>query len=207
MARTRDRILTNLEEMYKEAFDRARASEDPSQMVALDGQASTLHVGDRYPVITGSFSGASAAQLQTQSLSSSIRFEDLGLVLKITPTVHEDMEVTLDVDAQFKILGSGSFNGIPVIDSRQYQGKVRLKDGEWAVVAGLVSTGDSETPTGVLGLSGLPWIGGLFTHHTHQQDRNETLLVLKPHLVSLPPWEYLTPPLWTGTETRPVTPF
>ena len=36
MARTRDRILTNLEEMYKEAFDRARASEDPSQMVALD---------------------------------------------------------------------------------------------------------------------------------------------------------------------------
>jgi hypothetical protein len=36
MARTRDRILTNLEEMYKEAFDRARASEDPSQMVSLD---------------------------------------------------------------------------------------------------------------------------------------------------------------------------
>ena len=36
MARTRDRILSNLEEMYKEAFDRARGSEDPSQMVALD---------------------------------------------------------------------------------------------------------------------------------------------------------------------------
>lgn len=36
MARTRDRILSNLEEMYKEAFDRARSSEDPSQMVALD---------------------------------------------------------------------------------------------------------------------------------------------------------------------------
>ena len=36
MARTRDRILTNLEEMYKEAFDRARESDDPSQMVALD---------------------------------------------------------------------------------------------------------------------------------------------------------------------------
>jgi hypothetical protein len=36
MARTRDRILSNLEEMYKEAFDRAKATEDPSQMVALD---------------------------------------------------------------------------------------------------------------------------------------------------------------------------
>ena len=36
MARTRDRILSNLEEMYKEAFDRARTTEDPTQMVALD---------------------------------------------------------------------------------------------------------------------------------------------------------------------------
>ncbi len=36
MARTRDRILSNLEEMYKEAFDRARGSDDPSQMLALD---------------------------------------------------------------------------------------------------------------------------------------------------------------------------
>jgi general secretion pathway protein D len=177
-----------------------------SQIVALDGQASTLHVGDRYPVITASFSGA-VSQAQDPSLSSAIRFEDLGLVLKITPTVHESMEVTLDVDAEFKTLGSGAFNGIPVIDSRQYQGKVRLKDGEWAVVAGLVTTADSQTPTGVAGLSSIPWIGGLFTHHTHQQDRSETVLVLKPHLVSLPPWEYVTPPLWTGTETRPVTTF
>ena len=128
-------------------------------------------------------------------------------MLKITPTVHEDMEVTLDVDAEFKALGSGSVNGIPVIDSHQYQGKVRLKDGEWAVVAGLVSTTDAETPTGIAGLSDLPWIGGLFTHHVHEQDRSETLMVLKPHLVSLPPWEYVTPTLWTGTETRPVSPF
>jgi type II secretory pathway component GspD/PulD (secretin) len=117
------------------------------------------------------------------------------------------MEVTLDVDAQFKTLGSSSSNGIPVIDSRQYQGKVRLKNGEWAVVAGLVNTMDAETPTGIPGLSSLPLIGGLFTHHTHEQDRSETLLVLKPHLVSLPPWENATPALWTGTETRPVSPF
>jgi hypothetical protein len=36
MSRSRDRILGNLEEMYKEAFDRARSVEDPSQMTALD---------------------------------------------------------------------------------------------------------------------------------------------------------------------------
>ncbi len=36
MSRSRDRILNNLDEMYKEAFERAKASEDPNQMTALD---------------------------------------------------------------------------------------------------------------------------------------------------------------------------
>ncbi len=36
MSRTRASILTNLEEMYREAFERAKVTEDPSQMTALD---------------------------------------------------------------------------------------------------------------------------------------------------------------------------
>ena len=178
-----------------------------SQIVALDGQAATLHVGDRYPVITSSF-GGTVGTAQASAFAPTIQFVDLGLVLKITPTVHQDMEVTLDVDAEFKALGSGSFNGIPVIDNRQYQGKVRLRDGEWAVVAGMLTTTEADTHTGIIGLSDLPYrIGGLFTHHVHERDRNDTLIVLKPHLVSLPPWEFITPTLWTGTETRPASPF
>jgi hypothetical protein len=36
MARARDRILANLDEMYREAFERARAGGDETQMTALD---------------------------------------------------------------------------------------------------------------------------------------------------------------------------
>ncbi len=36
MSRSRDRILTNLEEMYREAFDRAKSSDDPAAMTSLD---------------------------------------------------------------------------------------------------------------------------------------------------------------------------
>jgi len=36
MSRSRDRILANLEEMYREAFERAKSSEDKAQMTTLD---------------------------------------------------------------------------------------------------------------------------------------------------------------------------
>ena len=36
MSRTRDRILANLEDMYREAFERAKATGDQAQMASLD---------------------------------------------------------------------------------------------------------------------------------------------------------------------------
>jgi hypothetical protein len=36
MSRTRSTILDNLDEMYREAFERAKATGDPAQMAALD---------------------------------------------------------------------------------------------------------------------------------------------------------------------------
>jgi hypothetical protein len=36
MSRSRERILENLDEMYREAFERAKASDDPTQMATLD---------------------------------------------------------------------------------------------------------------------------------------------------------------------------
>jgi hypothetical protein len=36
MSRSRERILANLDEMYREAFDRARATGDDGQMATLD---------------------------------------------------------------------------------------------------------------------------------------------------------------------------
>ena len=177
------------------------------QMVSLDGQAASFHVGDRYPVVSATFSGLTPTTTVSPTLAPSVNFVDLGIQVKLTPTVHEGGEVTLDLDASFKTLGPQGENGIPVIDSRQYQGKVRLRSGEWAVVAGLVSVNNSETPTGVVGLSDLPWIGRLFSHQNRSSEATDVLVVLKPHLLSEPPWEDISKPMWTGTESRPLSVF
>lgn len=179
-----------------------------SQIVALDGQAATLHVGDRYPIITNGYYGNATGTGRTFAPPPTVNFEDLGLVLKVTPSIHENQEVTLDLNAEFKVLGAGSsISGIPIVSERKFTGKVRLKAGEWAVIAGLVQLTEADTRAGIAGLSSLPGIGRLFSRNNRDTNANEVLLVLKPHLVSMPPWEFVPRPIWIGTETRPVTLF
>ena len=178
-----------------------------SQIVTLDGQAATLHVGDRYPIITTGYYGTTNGTGQVYTPPPTVNFEDLGVVLKVTPSVHDQGEVTLDVDTEFKTLGTTSSNGIPVIASRMFQGKLRLGSGEWAVIAGLVSSVDSETRTGIPGLSDLPWLGRLFSRNTRDKQSTEILIVLKPHLVTPAPWDSVPRTIWVGSEAKPVTMF
>ena len=177
-------------------------------MVAADGQAATLHIGNRYPIMTNGYYGNATGAGTVYTPPPTINYEDIGLVFKVTPSVHDDGEVTLDIDTEFKVLGAASaIAGIPIISSRKYTGKVRLKDGEWAVLAGLTETLDSDVRTGIPGLMQIPWIGRLFSQNNIEHDSTEVLLVLKPHLTVMPPWETVTRPIWIGTETRPVTLF
>jgi general secretion pathway protein D len=183
-----------------------------SQVVALDGQAAELHVGEKYPLVTASYSGGSTSGIGTGQASGliappTINFVDLGLVLKITPSVHEGGDVTLDINTEFKVLGASDANGNPSISNRKYTGKVRLKMDESAVVAGLVSTVDGDTRTGIFGLASIPWIGRLLRSNTINHSSDEVLVVLRPHLVAQGPWEDPTKPIWVGTESKPLTLF
>ena len=179
-----------------------------AEIVSLDGQAATLHVGTRYPVITNGYYGNATGTGQVFAPPPTVNFEDLGLVLKITPSIHAEGEVTLDVETEFKVLGAPSaISGIPIVANRKFTGKVRLKDGEWAVLAGLVQLNDSETRVGWPGLSQLPWIGRFFSQNTTEHDTSQILVVLKPHLTTLPQWERVARAIWIGTETRPITVF
>jgi general secretion pathway protein D len=82
-----------------------------------------------------------------------------------------------------------------------------VQEGQWAVVAGLVQNSVSETRSGIAGLGRIPILGRLFTTTTKAEQVGQTLIVLKPHLISLPPWETPPPLLWVGTETKPLNLF
>jgi hypothetical protein len=179
-----------------------------SMLVVSDGQAGTLHIGDKYPIITNQYVGAVPTPGQ-QSFAPppSINFEELGLVLKVTPFVHGPDEATLEVEAEFKVLGSGGFNGIPVVNTRKFQSKVRLSTKEMAVVAGLLSESDSRTLTGIAGLANIPILGPLLSRNGKETVRSEALVLLRPRILSLPPSEKVTRQYWFGSETKPLSPL
>ncbi len=169
-----------------------------SEVVTSDGAPVSFHAGQKYPIMASSYSGTPGVSGQLLP-APQINFEDLGLILKITPRAHGMDEMSLDVSAEFKLLGASSLNGIPVINDRKLESKVRLRNGEWAVLAGLASKSELETVTGLPGLTMIPFL----RKKTKEEDRSDTLIVLKPHLLNLPPTEALTRLDWIGTETRP----
>jgi type II secretory pathway component HofQ len=169
-----------------------------SEIVALDGQPSTLHVGDRYPLVTNTYIGNTSGGGTVYIPPPTFSFEDLGLLLKVTPHIHGTDEVTLDLDAEFKLLGAATVDGIPVISSRKYESKTRVMTGEWAVLAGLMTSSEARTITGIPILSLIP----LLRKNDVNTDYGQTLIVLKPHLLILPPSESATWRAWCGTETK-----
>jgi Bacterial type II and III secretion system protein/FG-GAP-like repeat len=134
-------------------------------------------------------------------------FEDLGLMIKATPHVHGTGEIGLELEAEIKLLTGNSVDGVPAIAQRKLQSQVQLRNGECAVVAGLLTSSEARSILGTAGLSTLPGLGPLLRSNTRDRESSEVLILVKPVLVSLPPDQSLTRPLWVGTEARPLTPL
>lgn len=179
-----------------------------TELRALDGSAAQFHVGDKYPVMTTGYFGAQAAPgQQTYTPPPTFSFEDLGLVLKVTPHLLKADELTLDVDSDFKVLTGQALNGIPVIAARKFQSSVSLKEGQSAVLAGLLSSTEARSISGIAGLSSIPVLGRLMRTNSNSEERREVMVVLTPHLITLPPSESDTPRFYSGTDTKPLDPL
>ncbi len=167
-----------------------------------DGEPLTFHAGDKYPIVTGGLLGGTLL-----GVAPSFNFEDLGLVLKITPKVHGMEEITLEVEAEFKLLSGAALNGIPIISNRHFQSKIRLKDGEWGVLAGLMNNSEARAISGLPGLTSVPVLKEIFAKNDRDRSSTELVILLKPQLLSMPPSDILTRAVWVGSETRTKIPL
>jgi type II secretory pathway component GspD/PulD (secretin) len=158
---------------------------------AAQNDAANFRAGTRYPILNASFapifnSSAISKVLGNQSFVApfpSFSYEDLGLTLKATPTIHGSRDVLLKLEFQLRGLGSAQLNGVPVITNREYSGTIGLPMGATAVLAGLVTKSEQLSLQGVLGLSQLPIFGAALSVHNKQTDDAELLITIRPQLV------------------------
>jgi type II secretory pathway component HofQ len=177
-----------------------------TQLRANSGQKATLHIGERYPVLTGGYGNTSTAP-GTLTIPPSFTFQDLGLTLTATPVVHDRDSVSLDVEAQYQVLTGASLNGLPVISNRSVKNVTRLRTGEWSVISGLLTTNEARTLSGLAGLNRIPFLGPLTNIHTRDNARDQVIILLRPVLLGAPPGAEGLRSFYTGTENRPLTPL
>ena len=120
-------------------------------MRATHEKEATFKLGSRYPIINASFApvfnnAAIAQVIGNNSFTApfpSFNYEDLGLTVKVKPSVHGTSDVSMQLEILFRTLGGASLNGVPVISNREYKAGIALKEGEPAVVAGMMTNNDA----------------------------------------------------------------
>jgi general secretion pathway protein D len=167
-------------------------------MVAADGQPATLHYGEKYPVAQTLYTGFAQSTSSIYNPLPQIEEEDLGLALKVTPHVNGSGDVQLDVEAEFKSLGTLTLNTVPSIAQRKFTGNVTLHEGEWAMLAGLEQNSVSTSRDGLMGLANIPGLNQILSENMHDKATSETLILIKPQVTRLPMSATISPQYLLG---------
>jgi len=110
-------------------------------------------------------------------------FKDVGIVLTVTPRITSNGYVTMDVTQQANDLqGYTSFNA-PIINQRQAQTTVSVKDGETIVLGGIIRNTVTSSVRKVPILGDVPLLGQLFRSTDKSKSKTELLVFLTPRVV------------------------
>jgi len=177
---------------------------DHVTMRASQGNETTFHLGERYPILNASYapiynSPQISAVLGNQSYVPpfpSVSYEDLGLSLKAKPVIHGNGEVSMTLELQVRSLTGQSSNGVPVISNKEYKASIRLRDGEPAVVAGEITENDQRSMSGIPGLGFIPGLNQAMVNNTVTKENDELLIMITPHIVANR--DHATGEIWVG---------
>ena len=153
---------------------------------ATDGQHSTLKIGSKIPVATGSYSAGTAITTASLGVQTQFTYLDVGVNIDMTPTVHYDGEVSLKLKVEVSAQnGSVTISGVtePIISQRVAEQIIQLKDGEPALLAGLMQVQDTKTVSGTPGLGELPILKYFFASTDKIQQTDDIVFLIIPHIV------------------------
>lgn len=120
----------------------------------------------------------------------------VGVTLDVTPQISDNREVTLhvhpsvseivEVREQPQVEGQTASGSLPVVNLRETDSVVRIRDGETLVIGGLIQTRDLDVEKKIPLLGDIPWIGQLFRQSDVVETRSELVIFLTPTVLDAP---------------------
>lgn len=162
----------------------------------VEGEKIEYLVGDKIPIPRTTFTPIAAGGVSQQPVTS-FTYEDVGIDMKITPRIHFENEITLELEIKLRSLGGSGYADIPIITTREVKNIIRLKDGETNLLAGLLKDEERKTLRGIAGLKSIPILGSLFSSTDQTIQQTDVILTITPHIIrTIPLSAEDLKPLW-----------
>jgi general secretion pathway protein D len=169
---------------FLEADSETRLIAKP-QLRGAEGQQITLNLGDQIPVPATVFTPIAQGGTNFNPLTS-FNYKDVGVNVQMTPRVTFEGDILLELTLENSTLGRDvniAGQNLPSFGSRRVQTRLRLRDGESNLLAGLLREEDRRALTGVTGLLRLPVLRNLFGSTTSRIDQTDIVMLLTPRIV------------------------
>jgi general secretion pathway protein D len=151
------------------------------QLRITDGEVGELHIGEEIPYRSSTFNPGSASGIGAPV--DSYQLKSTGIKFNITPRVHNNGEVTMEMEIELSALGTSGVVGNPSFTTRKVKSTLRLQDGETNLLAGLIREEKKYNETGIAGLSDIPILGKLFSNHARNDLKTDIIVSITPHIV------------------------
>jgi general secretion pathway protein D len=153
---------------------------------ATGDQKATMKIGSRIPIATGSYQTGAATAVVSSLVNTQFQYQDVGVNIEMTPTVHFDHDVTLKIKIEVTSQsGSVTISGVtePILSQRVVDQVIRLREGEASILGGIQNNQEQQNMTGIPGLSAIPILKYVFGSRDHTIQNDEIVFVIVPHIV------------------------
>ena len=155
------------------------------QLRGQEGTQLTLNLGDDIPVPSTSFTAIATGGVAVNPLTS-FEYRAVGVNLLMTPRVTYDDEIILDLEVENSTLGANidvAGQALPTFGTRRVITRLRLRDGESNLLAGLLREEDRRSLRGFPGILNLPLIRQLFSSNDQSISSTDIIMLLTPRIV------------------------
>jgi type II secretory pathway component GspD/PulD (secretin) len=149
-------------------------------LIAQNNREAILNVGSSVPFVQVSQTGGFDPLARVQT----VQYLPVGKQLTITPTINADGYVNMEVVQTNDDVTSNLLFDAPIINQRQAQTAVFVRNGQTTVIGGLSDNTEDVSTSGIPFLSRIPFVGALFGNTRRSTRTTELFLFLTPHIVS-----------------------